>query len=105
MFCPHCAKTLRFSQVSEYQVEGMQRYIRCYHCDTWLANSGRIVMTKVVSFYLAAAGFAVSYFWPEWQLPALPVSIFSLVVMLMSHLMDQWSVVEHPPAPRKAKAG
>ncbi|GLS82411.1 hypothetical protein [Paraferrimonas haliotis] len=96
MQCPKCAKFLKLSDISEYQVKGTQRHIQCYHCQTWLKNSGVTLMLKVIAFYVCAISIGVGYFMAEWRTITTPIAIMALIATLVSHLMDQWAETEAP---------
>ncbi|MGS0690073.1 hypothetical protein [Shewanella sp. 0m-4] len=74
----------------------MSTEIQCPFCQAWLGKSVVLSWVKIVSFYAGVGLFVWSYFDSDIRSFGIPLAIFSIMVMLVTHLMDNLKVIEAP---------
>ncbi|GIU13676.1 MULTISPECIES: hypothetical protein [unclassified Shewanella] len=96
MICAHCSKSFAIDKIENQRGKGLSTEIQCPFCQAWLGKSVILSWTKIISFYTGAVLFAWSYFDTEVRSIGIPVAIFSILLMLLSHIMDNLKVRQAP---------
>ncbi|MCL1126304.1 hypothetical protein [Shewanella surugensis] len=99
MLCTHCHKSFQISKVENQRGKGLNSQIQCPLCEAWLGRNPILSRLKMVGFYIGAFAIAACYWAPEYKNIAIPVTILSIIVLLVSHLMDHLYVTEAPVIP------
>ena len=99
MICPHCSRSIKVAQITEQRGKGFAAQIRCYHCDAWVGKSARLAKVKMVSFYLGLAVGIYAVIEPNSRHLMIPIAIFAVMILLVSHFMDHPYTVEAPEKP------
>ncbi|SIQ93160.1 hypothetical protein SAMN05421840_10630 [Shewanella morhuae] len=96
MLCSHCHQYIKVSDISQQRGGGFDAEVRCPHCMAWLGHNPVFGKLKLLGFYLSAFTAAYSYFDASVRNIMIPVMIFSLMLLFVSHFMDQLVTKEAP---------
>ncbi|GIU40924.1 hypothetical protein TUM4438_03310 [Shewanella sairae] len=96
MICAHCSKSFAIDKIENQRGKGLNTEIECPFCQAWLGKNAMLSWAKIVSFYAAVILFAWSYFDEGARAIGVPVAIFSMMLMLVVHLVDNLKVTEAP---------
>ena len=96
MICAHCSKSFAIDKIENQRGKGLSTEIQCPFCQAWLGKSVVLSWVKIVSFYAGVGLFVWSYFDSDIRSFGIPLAIFSIMVMLVTHLMDNLKVIEAP---------
>lgn len=96
MLCAHCSKPFGVNAVTNQRGKGFNAQVQCPHCTAWLGNNPILTRLKVIGFYLAVAAVIYGYFEADMRNVTTPLAIVSVIVLLVTHLMDQLKVTEAP---------
>ncbi|WP_299003641.1 hypothetical protein [uncultured Shewanella sp.] len=99
MLCTHCHQAFNVAKVENHRGKGLKAQIQCPLCEAWLGRNPILTRLKIMGFYVGASALATYYWAPEYKAIAIPVSILSIITLLVSHLMDHLKVIEAPMAP------
>ncbi|MDX1279972.1 hypothetical protein [Shewanella colwelliana] len=96
MLCTHCHKSFGVGGVNAQRGKGLNAQIQCPHCLAWLGKNPLLSRLKILGFYIGAAALGYGYFAPELRHITTPIAIFSIMLLLVSHMMDHLKVIEAP---------
>lgn len=94
MLCSHCNQYIKVSDISQQRGKGFDAQVRCPHCSAWLGRSPTLAKLKLLGFYLSVFTAGYSYFDASVRYFAIPIMIFSLMLLFVSHFMDQVITIE-----------
>ncbi|WP_394204599.1 hypothetical protein [Shewanella waksmanii] len=96
MLCTHCSQSFRVDNINAQRGQGLGAQVQCPHCSAWLGKSVILSYLKIAGFYLAVIALVVGYFYSQWRTLTTPVAILSVMMLLVSHMMDHLKVIEAP---------
>lgn len=96
MICPHCGKSIRLEQITQLKGKGLKTELQCPHCEAWLGRNVTISRLKIFGFYFALLAGIWGYFDIASRHIAIPVVIIGVILMLMTHMMDQLKIISVP---------
>ncbi|BDM63182.1 membrane protein [Shewanella sp. NFH-SH190041] len=96
MICPNCNKAISVTQIQAQRGKGLHAEFQCPHCQAWLGRTALLMRFKILGFYLAVIMAIVTWIWPHTRHFGIPVAIMALILLLVSHLMDQLKVTQVP---------
>lgn len=97
MICSHCSKRIPIDNIADQRGQGLTAQIQCPHCAAWLGRSAWLLRLKMLGFYLAIIMAGVAWWQPDYRGGCTVVAILGVIMLLLSHMMDQLHVVERPP--------
>lgn len=96
MLCSHCNRYIKVSDISQQRGKGFHTQVQCPHCSAWLGRSATLAKLKLLGFYLSVFTAGYCYFDITVRYFLLPVMIFSLMLLFVSHFMDHVITLEAP---------
>lgn len=96
MLCPHCHQNIKVAQISQQRGKGFAAQVQCPHCTAWLGRSPKLAKLKMFGFYISLFTAVYSYFDASTRHFLIPVMIFALMLLMVSHFMDHLMTVEAP---------
>lgn len=96
MLCSHCNQYIKVSEISHQRGKGFHAQVQCPHCAAWLGRSPMLAKLKLFGFYSSFFTGLYCYFDASVRHFLIPVMIFSLMLLFVSHFMDQVITVEAP---------
>lgn len=96
MICAHCSKSFAIDKIENQRGKGLASEIQCPFCQAWLGKSVALSWIKIVSFYTGVTLLVWSYFDSSIREICVPIAVVSIILMLVTHLMDQLKVTEAP---------
>lgn len=74
----------------------MSGEIQCPLCSAWLGKSATMARVKMAGFYIGFMAIVWGYFDESMRNICIPVAIFAVMLLLVSHMMDHMKVTEAP---------
>ncbi|MGL5359552.1 MAG: hypothetical protein ACRDBI_07525 [Shewanella sp.] len=99
MLCSHCNKHIKVNDIQHQRGKGFAAQVQCPHCEAWLGRSPRLAKLKLIGFYVSVFTGLYSYFDASVRHFLIPVMIFSLMLLFVTHFMDQLVTIEAPEKP------
>lgn len=96
MICAHCSKSFKIGKIVNQRGKGLTAEIQCPLCDAWLGKSAPMARLKMAGFYISFIAGVWGYFDESLRNICIPVVIFSVMLLLVSHMMDHLKVTEAP---------
>ncbi|MCL1050110.1 hypothetical protein L2755_10795 [Shewanella abyssi] len=96
MICAHCSKSFAIEKIDNQRGKGLNGEIQCPLCDAWLGKSAAMARVKMASFYIGFMAIVWGYFDETMRTVCIPVTIFAVMLLLVSHMMDHMKVTEAP---------
>ncbi len=96
MLCSHCHQTIKIADITAQRGKGFEAQIQCPHCLAWLGRSPKLMKLKLFGFYASVFTGLYSYFDASMRHILIPVMIFCVMLLLVSHFMDQLHTIEAP---------
>ncbi|MCL1089177.1 phage terminase large subunit family protein [Shewanella profunda] len=96
MLCSHCSRHIKVRDITQQRGKGFHAQVQCPHCAAWLGHSPTLVKLKLLGFYISVFVGLYSYFDESVRYFLIPVMIFSLMLLFVSHFMDQVITIEAP---------
>lgn len=96
MLCTHCCKPFGVNAVKNQRGKGLNAQVQCPHCTAWLGKNPILTRLKMLAFYFGIAALVYGYFEADMRNITTPLAIVSVIILLVSHLMDHLKVTQAP---------
>ncbi|AAN53642.1 hypothetical protein OCF84_02495 [Shewanella xiamenensis] len=96
MLCSHCHQSIKIAEITQQRGKGFHAQVQCPHCFAWLGHSPKLLKLKLFGFYASVLTGLYSYFDASTRHFLIPVMIFCVILLLVSHFMDQLQTIEAP---------
>lgn len=97
MICAHCYQSFKLEDIQEQRGSGLAGQVQCPKCGAWIGRSPRLAKLKMLGFYSAVIAALFAYFVPSLTALGITIAIFAIMLLLVSHFMDQLKTIEAPP--------
>lgn len=97
MICAHCYQSFKIQDIQQQRGSGLAGQVQCPKCEAWIGRSPTLAKLKMIGFYSAIAAALFAYLVPSWAALGVILAIFALMLLVVSHFMDQLKTIEPPP--------